>query len=82
MSIPIDQDGRIKLQPEDDFWKEINTRIAGGQIEKGYKKQVIIIILFKNKAKQNKKTKQNNQIIKRIKKYIYIYIYNHKYKKI
>ncbi|KAG4083307.1 hypothetical protein H8356DRAFT_968258 [Neocallimastix lanati (nom. inval.)] len=42
MSIPIDQDGRIKLQPEDDFWKEINTRIAGGQIEKGYKKQIIV----------------------------------------
>jgi len=40
MTIPIDQDGRIKLQPEDDFWKEINTRIAGGQLEKGYKKQV------------------------------------------
>ncbi|ORX49370.1 hypothetical protein BCR36DRAFT_291953 [Piromyces finnis] len=42
MSIPIDQDGRIKLQPEDDFWKEINTRIAGGQLEKGYKKQIIV----------------------------------------
>ncbi|OUM62412.1 hypothetical protein PIROE2DRAFT_44330, partial [Piromyces sp. E2] len=42
MSIPIDQDGRIKLQPEDDFWKEINTRIAGGQLEKGYRKQIIV----------------------------------------
>jgi len=42
MAIPIDQDGRIKLQPEDDFWREINSRIAGGQLEKGYKKQVIV----------------------------------------
>ncbi|KAI9351789.1 hypothetical protein DFJ73DRAFT_830901 [Zopfochytrium polystomum] len=31
MAIPIDQDGRIEMNPEEKFWKSLDTRLAGGQ---------------------------------------------------
>ena len=31
MVIPIDQDGRVQTAPEEMFWKNIDTRLAGGQ---------------------------------------------------
>ena len=31
MAIPIDQDGRISQDPEETFWRNLDTRIAGGQ---------------------------------------------------
>ncbi|KAJ3197530.1 hypothetical protein HK101_002833 [Irineochytrium annulatum] len=31
MAIPIDQDGRVDIDPEEQFWRNLDTRIAGGQ---------------------------------------------------
>ncbi|KAI8914895.1 hypothetical protein DFJ77DRAFT_463850 [Powellomyces hirtus] len=32
MAIPIDQDGRIARDPEAEFWRQLDSRLAGGQI--------------------------------------------------
>ena len=31
MAIPIDQDGRVEMDSEEKFWRNLDTRIAGGQ---------------------------------------------------
>ncbi|KAJ3100885.1 hypothetical protein HDU97_001875 [Phlyctochytrium planicorne] len=31
MAIPIDQDGRVDIDPEEQFWRNLDTRVAGGQ---------------------------------------------------
>ncbi|KAI8825717.1 uncharacterized protein EV422DRAFT_563548 [Fimicolochytrium jonesii] len=43
MAIPIDQDGRIARDPEEEFWRKLDTRLAGGQrIPAEQKNQVIV----------------------------------------
>ncbi|KAJ3152164.1 hypothetical protein HDU89_001383 [Geranomyces variabilis] len=32
MAIPIDQDGRVAKDPDAEFWRTIDTRLAGGQV--------------------------------------------------
>ncbi|KAJ3050769.1 hypothetical protein HK102_012202, partial [Quaeritorhiza haematococci] len=31
MAIPLDQDGRVNPDPEELFWQNLDTRLAGGQ---------------------------------------------------
>ncbi|KAI9101201.1 hypothetical protein DFS34DRAFT_578158 [Phlyctochytrium arcticum] len=43
MAVPIDQDGRTAVDPDEEFWKKIDTRLAGGQrIPASEKNQVIV----------------------------------------
>ncbi|KAJ3300865.1 hypothetical protein HDU76_005999 [Blyttiomyces sp. JEL0837] len=42
MAIPIDQDGRVHQDPEEEFWRKLNTRVAGGQRKSGEAYDVIV----------------------------------------
>ena len=31
MAVPVDQDGRVQEDPDEVFWRGLDTRLAGGQ---------------------------------------------------
>ncbi|KAJ3212155.1 hypothetical protein HDU67_003991 [Dinochytrium kinnereticum] len=43
MAIPIDQDGRVDLDPEEQFWRNLDTRVAGGQRIPASESRIVIV---------------------------------------
>ncbi|KAJ3161349.1 hypothetical protein HDU86_007131 [Geranomyces michiganensis] len=43
MAIPIDQDGRIAKDPDAEFWRTIDTRLAGGQIISAANRDQVVV---------------------------------------
>ncbi|KAJ3021532.1 hypothetical protein HKX48_008294 [Thoreauomyces humboldtii] len=43
MAVPIDQDGRIARDPDDEFWRKVDGRIAGGQVVPAAERNQVVV---------------------------------------